>query len=286
MKPFRWSISKREQLGSLLDDVPSVNLKKNGFLDDLRQASARIVAMADTADLAFIGRTPESCFDYLSGLFAGLDDAPSLHLVHFSLRWAGPEGLQSIGEAKRAAFMDYLIDEGVDAASVSTGSRSLALVDFIVEGGTMENFVRILQMQAGRDGVDWNGVQRRLKIIGLRTRTHNSPNTWRWQQHQDWLDIIPDTVIKNVSAPWNFLYFIGNFQPKVTHAHQPDHWDRAATDKQPPTEAQLLALRRAVKLYDLGQTRDERRLFAGLLAASQEMRQSATRALVSRLKGL
>jgi hypothetical protein len=230
MKPFRWTISKREQLGSLLDDIPSVNLKNDAVLDDLRQASARIIAMADTADLAFTGRTPESCFDYLSGLFAGLDDAPALHLVHFSLWWTGAAGLQSVGEAKRAVFMDHLIDEGVDAGSIRAGSRGPALVDYIVEGGTMENFVDVLRKQAERNGVDWNGVQRKLRIIGLRRRTHNSPNTWRWQQHQDWLDIIPDAVIKNVSAPQQFLYFTGDTQPKVTHAHHPGRWDAPARD--------------------------------------------------------
>lgn len=286
MKPFRWTISKREQLGSLLADITPVNLNEASFLDEVRTASARLIALADNADFAFIGRTPENFYDYLSGAFHEIEDMPALHLVHFSLRWAGDGGVRSIDSTKLNAFMDYLIEEGVDAASMSKGPRPLALIDFVAHGGTIQNFVELLHLQAQRDGVDWNSVQRKLRIIGLRVRTHNSPNTWRWQQHQEWLGLMPDAVIKNVSAPAHLLYHLANDQPKVTHSFHPGRWDATGDEAAPIRSEQQQAIALAVQLYDVGTTRAERGLLAASIAKQRQMRQPATRRLVTRLKGL
>lgn len=282
--PFRWNISRREQLGRLVKDDPEVDAECVKLIAPLRQATARILALGDDADYAFIGRTPENFYDYLSGIFHGVSGTPSVHIVQFSLRWAGPEGLESIPVRKRHALFDYLTEEGVDPASMACAPRPLALVDFVADGGTMENFVTLMYLQAQRDGVDWNAVQRRLRIIGLRQRSKNSPNTWRWQQHQDWLDRIPDAAIKNVSVPWEFLLYLGNNQPKVTEPHMPACWDRYAATTPAYSAPQLQALNLAVRLFDLGRSIEERRALAGLIAKQKQVRQPATRALISRLK--
>ncbi len=284
-RPFRWTISKREQLGGLLVGAPRVNLNERGFLGDLRTMAARIIAIADDADLAFIGRTPENLFDYLSGAFANISDAPNLHLIHFSLRWAGERGIAAIGPDKLCGFLGYLSEEGIDAASVSRALRPLALVDFVARGGTLRNLIALLHLQAERDGVDWNAVQRRLRIIGLRVRTHNSPNTWRWQQHQDWLEMIPDTIIKNVSAPASVMYHLANDQPKLTQPFHPGRWDDLPEHAVPMTREQRYALRLAVKLYEIGQTREERARLAAEIVRQPQMRQGPTRRVVARLKG-
>jgi len=282
-KPFRWSIARREQLGQMLADT-EMPLPAPQFLNDLRTAAARILAMAENADLAFIGRTPENFYDYLSGAFSSIDEPPELHLVQFSLRWAGDSGVRSIKPEPLSSFMRYLKEEGADADSISVGARSLALVDFVAQGGTMQNFVELLHLQAERDGVDWNAVQRKLRIVGLRARTHNSPNTWRWQQHQDWLALIPDTVIKNVSAPTRLLDYIANDQPKVTHAFHPGRWEAPEDAAQPLTPRQIEALAFAVQLYDIGQSKPERTRLAAEIARQPQMRNPTLRSLVSRLK--
>ena len=284
MKPFRWTIAKREQLGSLVEAIPSIALDERGFLSGIREAAARILAFANDGGLAFIGRTPENFFDYLSGVFSAIDDAPLLHLVHFSLRWSGPNGLRSFEPKQLRGFFDYLADEGLDARSIAERSKPLAFVDFIASGGTMQNFVELLQLQAERDGVDWNAIQRRIRIIGLRVRTHNSPNTWRWQQHQDWLHLIPDAVIRNVSVPPHLFYHLANDQPKVTPSFHPERWSSDSAGNRIVTDAQKQALRLAVQLYDAGRQHEERLLLARLIAKSREMRQPATRRLVSRIK--
>ena len=218
-KPFRWSIAKREQLGSLASE-PS-RRPHASFLEELRATAARVLALADDADIAFIGRTPENFYDYLSGVFADGAKGPRLHLVQFSLRWLDPEVLSA---DNIAALRGYFEDEGVDPTAIAKGGRPLALVDMIQHGGTMQSFVNILHLIAREQRADWAAVQRRLKIIGLRERTKNSPNTWRWQQHQDWLDLIRDADIKNVSASAGFIGTITGFQAKVTASFHPGRW--------------------------------------------------------------
>ncbi len=279
-KPFRWNIKKREQLGRLVVDAPEDRLGTD-LIASLRIASSRVVAQASDAALVFIGRTPENFFDYLSGIFDGIDRAPRLHLLQFSLRFGGQHGLQSLGHTKLKGFFDYLLAEGLDPDSIATSPSPLALVDFIAEGGTMENLVRLLKLNAERDSVDWNAVQRRLRIVGLRERTKNSPNTWRWEQHQDWFDLIPNARISNVSMPREHVFYIANYQPKVTDSHQPVYWDRFDSKRsQPPTDDQRQALSFALYLYDLGRSREERKRFAESMAKLPQMRQAATRALV------
>ena len=290
-KPFRWNIAKREQLGRILSATRAPDLDGHPFLDAIRDAAARILALSGASDLAFIGRTPENFYDYLSGLFHGIDAAPQLHLIQFSLRWLDMSGPHAIAPARLDAFLDYLTEEGVTPAAIASGRRSLCLVDFVAHGGTMRSFVHLLHRQAERDGTDWNAVQRKLRIIGLRTRTKNSPNTWRWQQHQDWLDLIPDTDIKNVSAPAALTFFIANEQPKTTESFHPGRWPdprdgHGTTSAAPLDDDRLAALALAAALYDIATTRDERHRLAARIAQEPQMRDPTVRALVQKLKGL
>lgn len=280
-KPFRWTIARREQLGSFAEELKA---PEAWFLAELRETAARVLAFADGANLAFIGRTPENYFDYLSGAFAGWEDAPRLHLVQFSLRWVRAEDKTTLGPDNVAALADYFADEGVDPASVARGARPLALVDLVSSGGTMESLVRVLHTIAERDRVDWNAVQRRLRIIGLTFRTKNSPNTWRWQQHQKWLDLVPDTEIKNVSASATFLRFIGDDQSKVTESFHAGRWQDYQDDAPWVSPAQRDAIAHAAYLYDLGRSRAERHELAACVARLPEMRSAATRALVTALR--
>ena len=81
--PFRWNVARREQLGRLVDGPPASVY--DAFMEDLREASARVVAMAGGSRLAFVGRSPESLFDYLSGVVAETSWEPRLLLANVSL---------------------------------------------------------------------------------------------------------------------------------------------------------------------------------------------------------
>lgn len=283
-RPFRWSFGKREQLGTWLDRASDFHPPHREDLRALREASARILAMSDGADLAFIGRSPENFFDYLSGCFSGIDGAPDLSLVPFSMRWLGVQGEQALPPHKFAGLREALEANGLSPARIATAARPVALVDMIAYGGTMESLVRVLARMAREDGTDWKAVQRRLVIIGLRTRTKNSPNTWRWQQHAPWLELVPDAVIKNVSAPAGFIFLIAGTEEKVTRSFHYGRWDSDESGADTPGPDQCRAMKLAAWLYDLGQTREERRHLSGLIAKLPEMKQPATRALVSTLR--
>ena len=281
--PFRWNVARREQLGGLISGLAPGAPLNDMFLESLRSTAARVLAHANTSDLAFIGRTPESLYDYLSGCLEGLRDVPSLHLVQYSLRNAG--SINQIPEPALAGLFDYLNSEGLGPKAIASGPRPIALVDFVATGGTMESMIRLMKLQAEREGQDWTAVQRRLRIIALRVRTKNAPNTWRWQQHQDWLHFIPDTIIRNVSAPAAFLYYLGNDQPKVTASFHPGRWAEETGAARRPSRDQQAALDFAVQLYDLGRTREERQTLARRIARHHKMRQRATRGLVLKLRG-
>lgn len=280
-KPFRWSIARREQLGSLVDAPVR---PQAWFVEELRATASRVLSMADGADLAFIGRSPENFFDYLSGAFADWDEAPRLHLVQFSLRWVSTGDTASLAPANVAALGRYFDEEGVGPEAIASGGRPLALVDMISHGGTMENLVRILHTLARARGVDWNAVQRRLRIIGLTVRTKNSPNTWRWQQKADWLSLIPDTPIKNVSASDGFILTIAGLQAKTTDSFHAGRWQEETSGAPATSEAQREAIAHAAALYDLGASREERHALAAAVARLPEMRAAAVRAVVAGLK--
>jgi hypothetical protein len=80
--PFRWNITRRSQLGGLVEGSPPPTYA--GFIDDLQQCGARVIALCDNGDLFFVGRSPESLFDHLSGLLFDSSWARRLWLVQFS----------------------------------------------------------------------------------------------------------------------------------------------------------------------------------------------------------
>ncbi|GGB56627.1 hypothetical protein GCM10011503_01210 [Henriciella pelagia] len=283
-KPFRWNFAKREQLGTWLDRADRFHPPHRDDLSALRNAAARILAFSNGADLAFVGRSPENFYDYLSGCFEGISDTPDLSLIPFSMRWVGEGGVDAIAAHKFSGLAEALAANGLSPQALAASQRPVALVDFIAYGGTMEALVSVLNRMARETATDWNAVQRRLRIIGLTHRTKNSPNTWRWQQNQDWLGLIPDARIKNVSAPSGFLFLIANADDKVTYSFHAGRWDSDVTGAPEPSADQLRGMAKAAWLYDLGNTREERETLARLIAAHPEMRQPATRALVSALK--
>ena len=67
--PFRWDLTRRNQLGSLLEGEAAATYKS--FPTHLLACCARVVAFSGDSDLIFVGRSPESIFDHLSGLLFG-----------------------------------------------------------------------------------------------------------------------------------------------------------------------------------------------------------------------
>ncbi|HEY7768416.1 tetratricopeptide repeat protein, partial [Longimicrobium sp.] len=90
--PFRWDVSRREQLGRLLEaELPPVPPWHSGrgmigLLPELRPCAAGVVARAGDARLVFVGRSLENVFDYLSGILSDTEWPGRCELLLVSLR--------------------------------------------------------------------------------------------------------------------------------------------------------------------------------------------------------
>src|SRR5215510_8083104 len=84
-RPFRWNITNQMYLGSLVKGEKAEVYKE--FFDQLLPCCSRVLAFAGDADLIFVGRSPESIFDHLSGLLFETSWFQRLELLQFSMRF-------------------------------------------------------------------------------------------------------------------------------------------------------------------------------------------------------
>jgi len=284
IKPFRWDLARREQLGNLLDgDVPEV---PDEFLHELRSAAARVVALGANANLVFVGRSVENLFDYLSGVFHDIDLGPQLTLLHFSNQDWDADALARQFPAELAALRDYFQLEGLDPAAITTAEKPVRFVDVVARGGTFGNLVAILRHWSGEAGIDWPAVRRRIGFVGLTPEKKTSPNTWRWWQRQSWTGDFRSSQISSISVPWFLWDTIANTQDKVTPSHPHYRWADERVSAPIRRPGNLNALRLAAMLFELGTSSAERVAFARCLAAQPQMSDRALRSLVRGLKGM
>jgi hypothetical protein len=281
-KPFRWNIAKREQLGALPDVKAAETFP--GFADEVRRAAALVVARAGDSDLVFVGRSPECLFDYLSGVFEGVEDAPTLTHMNFSAPYAPPEEIARTNPTELAGLFEYFRAERLDPKSIATAGKQVRFVDVVASGTTFRTIVSYLRYWSHEQRADWNVVQRRFGFVGLTFQTETSPKTRRWWQNKDWVAEVPKTPITNVSLPGDFWRYIANADVKVTPSHWLDAW--ASPDAQVPVRNLhlLQGLRLALETYDRGRDKHERERLVREITRLPEMREGWLRSLVLRLR--
>jgi hypothetical protein len=248
--PFRWDVTRRDQLGALVGAAQPPECAE--LLTPLLPCAARVLAFAGDADLTFVGRSPESLFDLLSGLLFDTSWFERLSLLHFSMRWTDLGTIDAEHPQAIGALRSYLQTLALDPGSIATRPRPVALVDWVQTGGTFGNLVEQLRTWSDECGQDWSSVRRRLRIVGITERTHNSPNTWRWHQHADWMTLMGSGRVKNVSMHGGWWNYFAQRQSKVSPSHTPARW--AVEDIATPgrDSDQLQALREAHGLFELG----------------------------------
>jgi hypothetical protein len=263
---FRWNIARREQLGAL---VPRNNAPVDPWLlRELRTACARVLEAAGDSLLVFIGRSPESLFDYLSGILADTEWAERCVLLNVSLRMRPDATIYRLAPEDVPAFLDQIRTVGLDPRTIIERGTPVALIDLIYTGYTFRNLLSLLADGATADDVSFREVRDRLRIIGLTERTKNSPNTWRWQQRTDWAQAFPRRQLKSVSLAPEFWQYLGGGQPKVTPSNPPWRW--GTPSRAVPRDAEhLTALQAAVALHDAARGRAERDAFVAELAQQQ-----------------
>jgi hypothetical protein len=280
---FRWDITRREQLGRLVHPHCAPLPPEPHFVSYLEQCCTRIVALCGDADLVFVGRSPESIFDLLSGLLSSTSWVTRCSLLNVSIHEPTDRIARHYPGAVAAAREQFTWLR-LAPEQIATRVRPVALVDIVSTGGTFGALVDFYLSWAHESGVDMNAVTRRLRFLGLTCQTKTSPKTWRWQQHAPWARQFRPNQIKNVSVNPNLYTYLAAWQPKTMQSNPPWRWGDAALQQPPRDPQRRVALQHALYLYEQGCDRTHQLQFAARLARQPELRHRWMRTLVSELR--
>ncbi|WP_020388830.1 hypothetical protein [Kribbella catacumbae] len=276
-RPFRWDLVRPDQLGSLLDDLPELDL---WYLDELVSCAGRVLAQCADGDLYFVGRSVDSLFDLLSGALASTSWKDRLHPLPLSLYGIDGKGLTV---AETAQLRTNLSAAGLAPADLMRG-RPTVFVDLVHEGSTFENLYELLREWIDDDRAQWDVIRRQLRFVGITIRRKTSPNAWRWQQHADWTGALPASAIRNVSLDhWVWGYF-GNNQPKTAASFRRTRWSDPEVAVPGRDKKTRYALAEAALLVEGGKSTALRRQLAAVLADQPTARERWLRELQQELR--
>ena len=280
MKPFRWDISRVEQLGKLID--PAARELDNVWVPDVVDTSVKIVARSNGADLVFVGRSPEKFFDYLSGVFSTTSYAQSIHHFNISNRFVPFAQIRRESPEAFAALREHATLVGIDPMSILKSRHGMCFVDLVATGSTFGQLL-IFLIDWGRElGIVTDQLIAKIHFVGITQERHTSPNTFRWQQHAEWVKTHSVRNVKNVSIPYRLWDLFGNYDAKVTPSNDPRRWTEDTALGPSRAEATRSALQGAYQLYCLGV--DERREFGRKLAGSEAVGEAWLRRRLSELR--
>jgi len=250
-KPFRWNIEKRNELGSLINGKPEEIEKE--FISELIDSTSRIIAFSNNSELFFIGRSPENYFDFLNGIYSKNNEIKKrINLFQFSGRFFEPNELKKFDSPQFFELRKQMIEIGLSPNTILKRNRNTALIDLIYSGSTIRNLVTIIKNWALNEKADWNGIKSKIRIVGITSRTKNSPNTWRWQQQKESIETLDGIKVKNVSVNWWFWHELGDEQSKVTLPNSASKWINETNTKPEITKERIEGLNFAFYLNNLG----------------------------------
>ena len=279
---FRWNITRREQLGRLVEGEPAEIHRS--VLEELRLCCARVIAMAGDSRLVFIGRSPEQLYDYLTGTFARTSWAPRLTLLNLSLKSDKRDWMEPDSEAY-LALRDHFVALHLHPEEIAASPHPVALIDLIFAGETFGKLTEFLASWAADQRVDWRAVRRRIRIVGITERQSRGLRIWRWRT-LDWARAYQPASLKGVSVPQWFWSELGDSEKKVSRANPPSRWRDPEIARPPRGDDVNEALRTAVALYDLGRTRAERDALAAALSMQPAVKNGWCRALAAELRAV
>ncbi|HJQ24546.1 MAG TPA: hypothetical protein VKA60_11570 [Blastocatellia bacterium] len=281
-QPFRWNITNQIYLGSLVQGEKANAYK--GFSEQILHCCSRVLAFAGDSDLTFVGRSPESIFDHLSGLLFDTSWFDRLELLQFSMRFFDEGEIREKHPNAIDAMRAYLDQLRLSPQALAERPRPVAFIDLVASGDTFSRLIMLLYKWARGIQLDWGAVSRKIRLVGITERTKTSPKTWRWQQHADWVSLLQRGAIKNVSIPADLWRYLGNYQLKVTRSYTPARWGSPDATKPEYSEEQLKALRLAYELFEQGKTRERREELASVMVEEPAMKHRWYRALVQEIR--
>ncbi len=279
MEPFRWNLAKREQLGRLVESDPK--LPPELPIQEFAECAAKIVARSEDRRLVFVGRSPESIFDYLSGVFSDTPWSSRLHLLNISNRFRSIESIKNEMPHAFQALRDHFEACHASPSMMVADPAGVSFCDLVSEGGTFEKVFELIYSWSRELAIDRNSLRKKLGFVGVTERRKNSPNTWRWQQHADWVqDHRVD--VTNISISYRLWSYLGDYQPKVTKSNPPATWGTEEILLPPREESHVDALNKAYAIYRHGIS--DKRSFATRLARLDEFKKPWLRQLAHALK--
>ena len=280
MKPFRWNLAKREQLGGLLSG--DINFVYSDYEIELEDCTAKVLARSKNRKIIFVGRSPENIYDYLAGILQNTKHENRMDLLNISNRFRDVREIRNEIPQSYDALKQHFQELEISPQQLISSSVGICFSDLVASGGTFEQLFIFLKTWAIEDGLDFKSVAKKIGYIGITQRQKNSPNTWRWNQRLDWVKDYREMYIKNVSVPESLWNYLGNQQHKVTKGNVPENWGRDEILLPSREENNLQALRQAYQIYQLGLSR--RSQMAARLAVCPEFREPWLRTLSTELK--
>ncbi len=260
--PFRWNIANKSELGKLLN--PNYELNQY-LLDALRLCVAKIIKYTEGSNLVFVGRSLDSAYDYLSGLYSELKSGDYLRHLNISLYGQSIEDLTRKDPKSILSLKEHFTQLKLDPHSIKKSKKKLFFVDVVYYGGTYTEIFKFLQCWAKEINEDFQAILHKIGFIGITSRTKNSPNTWRWQQHKDWTYLLSKDMLKNISVNRFYWSYLGDTQPKLTRSNRPKNWLHQPIEKQEYNEGTIEAINEAYYLFQIAQSKEEENMIKSLI---------------------
>jgi hypothetical protein len=269
--PFRWDITKPNQIGRLLDNnFGESPYHYADFLADLTACCAKVLAQSANSHLYFVGRSPDDIYDYLSGILEGTYFRDRLHLLHFSMFYEDVATIIRKEPQALAAFYAYLQHLQLDPLNLIQRSGTITLVDIVSRGTTLGNFIKLLQHWCGEIGVAWEAIKPKLRIIAIVRAPYHTQKYLR--QEATWLNHLKPKAIKRVITSKRFWSALGDHEIKVSISYTPKMWGDEQVRQPYHTTMHLAALRQALALYEQGQKSNSRRELVRYMSREQAVR--------------
>ncbi|HEX6681623.1 MAG TPA: hypothetical protein VF062_02460 [Candidatus Limnocylindrales bacterium] len=282
--PFRWDLITPDHLGTLLDGVDRPDL---WFAGDLLECAGKVLARSGDGDLFFVGRSLDSMFDVLGGALAGTSWSSRLHRLPVSFaipgrlvhgRWHPDR----ISHAQHEQAKRNLGALGLSPRALARRDRPVTFVDVVHSGSTFTKLFSLLRDWVEIEREPWSVIRRKVRFVGVTSRTKTSPHTHRWQQHAAWTRELPARSVLNVSLDRFVWSYLGDRQIKLTRTFRPQAW-LADADGPGHGERTRQALAEAVALVEHGRTAGVRKALALAMSTDPSIAQAWLRTLIGQL---
>lgn len=226
-RPFRWDLRRRASLGGLLEGKAAPAYPC--FEDDLLDCATRVLAEADDSDLFFLGRSPESILDVLSGLLQGTTWERRLHHLPLSL-WSSRTVVQE------RVLRAYLSANDLDPARILASPRPRAVCDLVASGATLGELVQFLHKWCWEERLNWRALRGKLRFICVVEDTMGAS----WCEEAAWPALLDRAALRHVSVPVQLWRYLADWQPKTAQSFTPV---RGVTPRSPSRRGRRLVSR-------------------------------------------